>query len=52
MHHVDMSKNPFFCTDCNVSVNEPATEDGEKKYLDRKDRHLSDGTPIDPTATE
>jgi hypothetical protein len=47
-HHVDVSQKPPFCFDCQVPVTEPSTEDGEKKYKDRKDRHLSDGTPIDP----
>lgn len=27
-----------FCKDCQVYINEPSTEDGDKKALDRKDR--------------
>lgn len=46
-HDVDTEQAPPFCNDCQVPVTEVATEDGMKKYLDRKDRHLSDGTPID-----
>lgn len=26
-----------FCNDCQVNIDEPSTEDGEKKALDRKD---------------
>jgi len=26
-----------FCNDCKVSIDEPSTEDGDKKALDRKD---------------
>lgn len=36
-----------FCNDCQVNINEPSTEDGDKKALDRADRTLSDGTIID-----
>lgn len=46
-HNVDATVDPPFCTDCEVPVSEPATEDGEKKYLDRKDQRLADGTPIE-----
>lgn len=35
-----------FCRDCKVPINEPSTEDGDKKALDRADRTLSDGTEI------
>lgn len=35
-----------FCNDCKVNVNEPSTEDGDKKALDRADRTLPDGTEI------
>ena len=31
-----------FCNDCQRSINEPSTEDGEKKYLDRKDAENED----------
>lgn len=27
-----------YCKDCKVNINEPSTEDGEKKALDRQDR--------------
>lgn len=27
-----------FCNDCQVNINEPSTEDGDKKALDRKDK--------------
>lgn len=41
-----------FCRDCQVPINEPATEDGDKKFLDRRDEkernQLSDGTVIEP----
>jgi hypothetical protein len=36
-----------FCNDCKVHINEPSTEDGDKKALDRADRTLSDGTIVD-----
>lgn len=36
-----------FCTDCGVPVTEPSNEDGEVKALDRADRTLADGTPIE-----
>lgn len=47
IHNPDMP----FCRDCQVLVNQPATEDGDKKALDRRDdeerNQLSDGTRID-----
>lgn len=51
-HNVTMRTDTFpFCEDCQVSVKEPATEDGDKKALDRRDDEerntLSDGTRID-----
>lgn len=46
-HDVELNSKPPFCNDCQVPVTEPATEDGEKKYKDREDRYLSDGTPIE-----
>lgn len=46
-HDVDQTSTPPFCNDCQILVTEPSTEDGEKKYQDREDRHLSDGTPIE-----
>jgi len=45
-HEVDSDQVPPMCLDCQVPVTEPATEDGEKKYLDRRDNHFEDGTPI------
>lgn len=36
-----------FCQECEVPVSEPATEDGEKRALDRQDRTLEDGTVIE-----
>lgn len=40
-----------FCNDCQVNINQPSTEDGDKKALDRRDRrereYLSDGTKIE-----
>lgn len=36
-----------YCTDCEVPVNEPSTEDGEVKAANRRDTHLEDGTPIE-----
>lgn len=51
-HDVDIEQAPPFCNDCQVAVTEPGTEDGEVKYQDRKDRHLSDGTPIDDVEEE
>ena len=48
MHHnVDATGEVPYCTDCEVPVNEPATKLGKQRYEERKDRHLSDGTPID-----
>lgn len=46
-HNVDVTSKPPYCQDCEVPVTEPSTEDGEKKYQDRKDRYLEDGTLID-----
>lgn len=46
-HDVDTEQAPPFCNDCQVPVTEGSTEDGEVKYQDRKDRYLSDGTPIE-----
>lgn len=43
-HTVDSSKTAYdeygvpFCEDCNVPVDQPSTEDGDKKALDRKDK--------------
>lgn len=43
-HDVDHGKGAYdmfgmpFCKDCKVKIDEPSTEDGEKKALDRKDR--------------
>lgn len=45
-HNIDAAVNPPFCIDCEVPVDEPSNEDGEKKYQDRVDTHLTDGTPI------
>lgn len=42
-HDVDSSKDAYreygipFCNDCQVAVDEPSTEDGDVKALDRKD---------------
>lgn len=51
-HDVTLRTDTFpFCNDCGVSVKEPATEDGDKKALDRRDDEerntLGDGTRID-----
>lgn len=46
-HKVDQNAEPPFCWDCDVPVTEPATLEGKRKYEARKERHLSDGTPID-----
>lgn len=50
-HDVDVTQNPPFCRDCEVPVTEHSTEDGDKKFLDRRDDEernmLSDGTRID-----
>jgi hypothetical protein len=35
-----------YCTDCEVPVTEPSTEDGEVKAAERRDRTLEDGTVI------
>lgn len=46
-HNVDQNATPPFCWDCTVPVTEPATLAGKRKFEARKDRHFSDGTPID-----
>lgn len=52
-HFVDSSQEAMeqygkpFCTDCGVTVDKPANEDGDVKAADRRDRTLSDGTVID-----
>lgn len=46
-HNVDMTLDMPWCSDCEVPVNEPSTEDGEVKALNRKDSQLEDGTPIE-----
>lgn len=46
-HNVDATQNPPFCTDCEVPVSEWANIEGKRKYEARKERHFSDGTPID-----
>jgi hypothetical protein len=51
-HDVDTDQKPPFCRDCQVPVTQPSTEDGEKKYQDREDRQLSDGTIIDQPPAE
>lgn len=48
---VNDATNPIpFCNDCQVPVIEPATEDGDKKFLDRRDDNeqhtLADGTRV------
>lgn len=45
-HSVNVAVDPPYCTDCEALVTQPSTEDGEKKYKDRLDSHLADGTPI------
>lgn len=45
-HEVDLTENTPFCIDCEVPVSESSTEDGDKKFLDRKDNTLEDGTFI------
>lgn len=52
-HNVDATEETTkqygspFCTDCEVPVTEPATMDGDIKATERRDRTLSDGTPIE-----
>lgn len=52
-HNVDTTGDALeeygkpYCTDCEVVITEPATEDGEKKFLDRRDNTLADGTEIE-----
>lgn len=46
-HNVDTTQETPFCTDCEVPVDQPSTEDGEVKYADRRDRTLEDGTIIE-----
>ena len=50
-HDVDHGKGAYnmfgmpFCKDCKVKIDEPSTEDGEKKALDRKDREEKESQP-------
>lgn len=52
-HFVDSSKEAMdeygkpFCTDCGVTVDESANEDGDVKAANRRDKTLADGTVID-----
>ncbi len=46
-HKVDATQKPPFCTDCELTVDQASTEDGDKKALDRIDNTLSDGTIIE-----
>lgn len=45
-HDIDSSKEAYdqygmpFCNDCQVLIEEPSTEDGEVKALDRKDAQV------------
>ena len=48
---VNDPENPIpFCNDCEVPVTEHSTEDGDKKFLDRRDDNerntLADGTRV------
>ncbi len=36
-----------YCTDCEVVITEPATKEGEAKFLHRRDNTLADGTEIE-----
>lgn len=51
-HNVDSTQQAFieygrpFCTDCQVPVDQPSTEDGDVKALNRRDDELADGTKI------
>lgn len=51
-HNVDSTKEAIdehgkpYCQDCEVTVDQPSTEDGEVKAADRRDHELSDGTRI------
>lgn len=40
-------KGAPYCSDCEVIVNEPSTEDGEVKAAYRKEHTLADGTEIE-----
>lgn len=51
-HNVDATGEVPYCTDCEVPVSYPATKAGRAKYELRKERHLSDGTPIDADPDE
>ncbi len=46
-HIIAIKGDMPFCTNCNVPVSQPSTEDGDVKALNRKDRMLSDGTEIE-----
>lgn len=52
-HNVDATEETIkeygspWCQDCEIPVSEAATVEGKKRYENRKERHLSDGTPID-----
>jgi hypothetical protein len=51
-HNVDATGEVPFCTDCEVPVTDPATPQGKAKFEARKERHLSDGTPIEDEPEE
>lgn len=52
-HNVDSTESALaeygvpYCTDCEVPVDKPRTQAGEKKALDREERTLEDGTIVD-----
>lgn len=53
MHHnVDATGEVAYCTDCEVPITEPSNPKGRAKFEERKERHLSDGTPIDEEPEE
>lgn len=57
-HNVDSTEETIreygvpFCQDCEIPVSQEATREGRERYETRKERYLSDGTPIDDISDE
>lgn len=51
-HNIDVTEEAIqehggaWCSDCEVLVSEPSTEDGEVKAAERQERSLADGTEV------
>lgn len=51
-HNVDATGEVPYCTDCMVPVSEPSNPAGRAKFEARKERYLSDGTPLDDDSND